>query len=222
MKTTTTAESRTAQVLTMETPYEVAVAEAALLHAAGETLSRFIVFSRRADSLHEVADDASRDGRRTQSMSGYIWLRPLGWRDVVFAWRVAAEPSVRAMSFDPKKPTPLKHLRWMARQLEPGTGASAGVVMDAKERCGVVTVKQSQGRTWVGVAILPPFRGRGLTSMAIRMLTQITHEQARPLTVRVYAAIKKENAASLALFHKAGYGHDTMEDGHWTLCHPAR
>jgi len=148
-------------------------------------------------------------------------IRPLRWRDAAYCWRVAAEPTVRAMSFDPSPPTLRKHLRWMWRNLYGKDDRAWVVVVDPDGfymRAGVTTLRRREFCWYIGMAIEPWARGKGVGTAAVRLTTV-----EAPKNHAVFAAIKQGNIDSLRLFHSAGYGNDIQRrDGSWLLYHPAR
>ena len=151
-------------------------------------------------------------------MKGTVYLQHIRWADAAFAWRVAAEPSVRAMSFDPRPPTPWRHFAWMWRNLRTRHDR-AWVVADMDGwRVGIATLRRREARWLIGVAILPEARGRGYGTMAVRAATYHA-----PVGHAVFAEIKSGNIDSLRLFHSAGYGQDCpIKQGMaWLLTHPA-
>lgn len=149
-------------------------------------------------------------------------VRPLTIWDAAFAWRVAAEPSVRAVSFDHEPPTIRKHVGWMWRNLSGNHGCDEGVViLCGGARCGIGTLRKRGREWWIGVAVLPLWRGQGIaTDAIIRMTSACIRRTGKP----VYAAIQFGNIASVNLFHRCGYEDDDMieddEGGHWVLRHP--
>ena len=136
-------------------------------------------------------------------------LRPLRWRDTLWCQRLAADPVTRAMSSDPAMPTPVKHLRWMARHIAHGTAWVAIRPGEAwtytHRRRGLAQVKRgADGRLWIGVTVAPEWRGLKLATPLIvaateRILRQWPNDQA------VWAFIRSENSSSKAAFKAAGY-----------------
>lgn len=146
-----------------------------------------------------------------------VLLCHLRWRDAAFAWRIASEPSVRAMSFDPRPPTLWRHFAWMWRNLRTRHDRAWVVEDTGGWRVGVATLRRRRFAWYIGVAILPEARGRGYATAAVRAATYCA-----PVGHAVFAEIKADNHASLRLFHGAGYGQDwRTKEGHWLLTHPA-
>lgn len=69
-------------------------------------------------------------------------------------------------------------------------------------------------RAEVGIAVMPGFRGKGIATDTLRTLSQYARQELR---IRMlYAVVPESNAASLALFDKAGYSRAAVLD-EWLL-----
>jgi UDP-2,4-diacetamido-2,4,6-trideoxy-beta-L-altropyranose hydrolase len=133
-----------------------------------------------------------------------VTLRPARAADVeaVFAWQ--RDPATRRHFRNPAPPTPAEHAAWFAAvRADPARrlmivehgGAPAGTLrLDWHEREAGVDAYE------ISVAIAPDRMGQGIGGAALA--------GARALlpAARFVAAIRPGNAASLALFARAGYG----------------
>ena len=128
-----------------------------------------------------------------------VALRPIGWRDYRFCRLVASDPGVRAASFDTRPPTWFGHLRWFTARRR-----RAYVLTRNGIRAGVVTVtRDASARAWIGIALRPSERGRGLGTAALNMV-RLTLRATSPL-LALHACIKPGNPASQIAFLRAGF-----------------
>ena len=108
----------------------------------------------------------------TRPATAHVRLRLLRWRDWRFARALAADPTVRAQSFDPLPPSAWRHLRWMWRQILGRSGfAWVITVPTLGTDVGIATLRIKDGLWHAGVALRPASRGKGWGTEAIRLLT---------------------------------------------------
>ena len=149
-----------------------------------------------------------------------IQFRPLTLGDWGFCRRLAADPGVRAVSFNQKPPTFWGHAKWMWKWATTSNGGVAIII----ERRTVIVGRYLVGfdaptgpwgpvglfraawlpgnRLEASIALLPEARGLGVGTESLALLSRWVAEGfGWPL----YARIKADNAASLGAFYRAGY-----------------
>lgn len=143
----------------------------------------------------------------------HVELRLLRWGDWSFCRQVAADPAVREASFDGRAPTAFRHLRWFLRHWY--GGARRGFVLLRQGMpAGVVTWRVDRGTVvWVGIALRPCERGRGLGPAALRLARIMITNTLYP-GAQVRACIKATNTASRAAFTRAGFRLDRIPCRH--------
>ena len=156
----------------------------------------------------------------TRPATAHVRLRLLRWRDWRFARALAADPTVRAQSFDPLPPSAWRHLRWMWRQILGRSGVAWVITVPTLGTdVGIATLRIKDGLWHAGVALRPASRGKGWGTEAIRLLTAAAGSHP------VFADIKVSNVASVRAFVRAGYtsawARRETED-FLTLYHPCR
>jgi RimJ/RimL family protein N-acetyltransferase len=67
------------------------------------------------------------------------------------------------------------------------------------------------GRVEIGYGLAPSGRGRGLMTDAIR--AALRWAQSSPAVTEVWAGVDEDNAASIRVLERAGFGRDSDEDG---------
>ena len=139
-----------------------------------------------------------------------LWFQPLGLRHWRFARRLAADPSVREVSWDRRPPTTLGHARWMWRWTRgAGPDRVAWVVRAAGFRApvGMVRIERRpppfQFVGEISVALIAAARGRGYGAWAIREATE--RALASGSFSGLEATMRPGNPASQRAFRAAGY-----------------
>jgi RimJ/RimL family protein N-acetyltransferase len=149
------------------------------------------------------------------SSSDQRWhLRPACAEDSRQLWAWANDPLVRCMAFS-TAPIPWdEHERWFATRLASSTdrnflltdadGTAAGQIRfeEMDERPGVYQID---------ISIAPLRRGHGLGRVILRLGEDAMQRAHRGVVMR--ALVKRENAASLALFRSAGYVESVTTSG---------
>ncbi len=123
----------------------------------------------------------------------------------VFDW--ANDPVTRAASFVSREIAWEEHAAWFARSLE-APDRVLFIALRAGEPAGLVRFDRNReaGEGWeaatIGINVAPSQRGGGFGTALLLRATRAAEE----LGIRtIFAAIKRENAASLRAFEKAGY-----------------
>lgn len=131
-------------------------------------------------------------------------LRVASVADCRMFWEWANDPQVRAMAFH-SEPIPWEsHQRWFAARL--ASSASHLFVLEDKAQIAAGQVRfdqASEGVFEIDISVAPAQRGRGAGLMLIQLGEQALCKSTSVKMLR--ALVKKENAASLALFRRAGY-----------------
>jgi len=155
-----------------------------------------------------------------------ITVRPAmaGDADLLLAW--ANEPSTRAAGFHPDPIDPATHRRWLAERLA-APGRSLFVGLDDGEPVGPVRIDiDEDGRAEVGNSVAEAARGRGIgralleagiTAAVAAADDRSTSDGSPPIRTLV-AHIRPDNAASLALFGRAGFHAAGEGSVHGALC----
>lgn len=134
-------------------------------------------------------------------------IRPLGWGDWFLCWQLAADPVIRHASLDRGALTHWGHAKWMRRQIASG---SAFVILERGKAVGTLRgASLPGGGSEVSIALQASARGRGIGKQVLR---EFTHRVAMTAGQPVFARIRSENAASVAAFLAAGYGHPGTAD----------
>ena len=90
----------------------------------------------------------------------------------------------------------------IARQLASGVQTILGLEVDG-QLVGTVLVTHDSRKGWLNrLAVDPDHRRQGYAAMLIAAAEQLLHEQGMHV---IAALVEHDNAASLALFQKAGY-----------------
>ncbi|MEU6641309.1 GNAT family N-acetyltransferase [Saccharomonospora sp. NPDC046836] len=119
----------------------------------------------------------------------------LGWRN---------DPDTRRWSRSTEAVEPAQHLRWLRGVLD----SPDRLLFVAEHGAAVGTVRFDRlpdaERTWeVSITVAPEHRGRGLAGAILAAGEQALHRLHAARSV--LASVHEGNAASLALFHRAGY-----------------
>lgn len=149
------------------------------------------------------------------SPSDQRWqLRPACKEDSRQLWEWANEPVVRSMAFS-TAPIPWEgHERWVAERLTSSTGRIFLLTDADGTAAGQIRFDQMDQHPdafAIDLSIAPSRRGRGL-GLAILHLGEEVIRGAHPGAV-LCAVVKGENAASLALFRRAGYSESATHAG---------
>ena len=124
------------------------------------------------------------------------FLIPLRFfRDWRLCWRLANDPTERAMARDLRRPTVWRHTRWMFTQ----RFSPRRFAWTVNGGAGIVRVERfGECETEVHISLLPEYRGVGIGTAALRAVVGF----GRPPVV---AYVKPTNTASLRAFQKAGF-----------------
>jgi UDP-2,4-diacetamido-2,4,6-trideoxy-beta-L-altropyranose hydrolase len=130
-------------------------------------------------------------------------LRPVGPDDMLAIWRLANDPAVRSRSLSTESIPLEDHARWFAGKLASRDTRIwvfdlEGLVA-AQIRYDLVEPELAE----ISFVVAAPFRGRGLGS---RLLDATRVPAAEQLgAARLRAIVRRENAASMRVFQKAGF-----------------
>jgi N-acetylneuraminate synthase len=131
-----------------------------------------------------------------------ITLRPatLGDRELLLAWR--NDPQTRAMSLSAAEVSRTEHERWLSSSLD-SPDRKLLVAELGDKTIGTVRL-DSRGHLAheVSLTMAPEHRGKGYS---VRVLRAAERFAASEGVVHLVATIKKDNAASVRAFKKAGY-----------------
>lgn len=126
-------------------------------------------------------------------------LRPAGWRDTLFLWRLRNEEEVRSQSFSTDPVGLWNHLRWLR-----------AVFRDPRRRLyvapgvGQVRLDEENGAAEISIAIQRDHRGGGAGTALLEDAIALA---GQPLLAR----IKRQNEASIRAFARAGFA--VVEEG---------
>ncbi len=167
------------------------------------------VDGRGADRILDAAERAlSRAPTRAPTPRG-VAVRPAAAEDadLLLAWR--NDPDTRAWSRTADLVSSADHRDWLDRVL---ANPERKLLIAEQDGRPVGTVRFDRGNhTWeVSITLAPAARGKGL---AVPVLLAAERTLDRPT---IHAIIHRDNAASLALFERAGYRPES-EDGVWHL-----
>ncbi|MER7460058.1 GNAT family N-acetyltransferase [Micromonospora sp. NPDC126480] len=155
------------------------------------------------------------DGRLTD---GAVALRPLGPDDADLMYGLHTLPEVVASRVPPEPPSRAaveQHCRqagtrWLSGQaanlviLDAATGAAAGT-------CALVYDQPATGQAMVGYSLLPAWRGRGLATRTVRLLTRWGFADVG--LDRIWAGVHVGNPASERVLERAGFRREGVERG---------
>lgn len=156
------------------------------------------------------------DGRPTRPgphgilTDGVVLLRPLWEPDGPAMHQLNSLPEVIATSVPPRAPTLADEItrcarsygRWLAGErcelaiVDAASGAFAGEI-------GLFYQEPVTQQAMIGYGLLPPFRGRGFASRAVRLLTGWAFENIG--LARIIAGTAPDNTASQAVLQRAGF-----------------
>jgi UDP-2,4-diacetamido-2,4,6-trideoxy-beta-L-altropyranose hydrolase len=144
---------------------------------------------------------------------GYpVSLRPVTSADAGITLDWQRDPSTRRHFRNPAAPTRQEHLAWLAARLS-DPGCLMSLVLHGGEPAGVLRLDRLPagrgGGREVSILVAPDRRGRGVGAAALALAPRLVPGE------RLVAEVLPGNAASLALFARAGYR--AAEDGLLTL-----
>jgi len=120
--------------------------------------------------------------------------------DLLLAWR--NDPSTVAWSRDSRPVAADEHRTWLGASLDDPDRLL--FVVAADRPVGTVRFDRAADGAWeVSITVAPAERGRGLAGRVLAMGEGALFANAAP--TRLLANVHRDNAASLALFHRAGY-----------------
>ena len=121
--------------------------------------------------------------------------------DDLFAWR--NHPAIRVNSFNQIPIAFSEHKKWFSAKLKDKDTAMYIAHLGAK-KIGAIRFDSMNGVVKVNVMLNPDYMNRGFGSKIIKMGTERFMKEKRNVS-RIIAEIKKENAASIKSFRKAGF-----------------
>jgi UDP-2,4-diacetamido-2,4,6-trideoxy-beta-L-altropyranose hydrolase len=174
---------------------------------------------RDPDRLQDMANAAEKlcDGRGGArvalgivSLCSDVCLRPVQLEDMrqVFDWQCA--PGARQFSHNPEPPTWEDHQAWFEKRMG---GDPFYIIEVGRKAVGFVRLDQkSTDKSEVSILLSVDAQGKGLGQIALTHL-RLTHPQRH-----IVASVHPENAASQALFRRAGFRQeraDTFVSAGW-------
>lgn len=135
-------------------------------------------------------------------MSAVVALRPATRADGLALWRWRNDPATRLASFDGREIELAEHARWVEQSLA-RADRRIWIVMAAGVDIGMVRLDLEDRAATVSINLAPEARGRGIGPAALRALVAEAFGPLGLLTLR--ARVKRDNAASLGAFRKAGF-----------------
>jgi RimJ/RimL family protein N-acetyltransferase len=157
-----------------------------------------VVDGRGADRVLDAMGFDPQIREATESDSGLL----LAWRN---------DPETRAWSRTTDPVAPADHSEWLARALD-DPGRRLLIAEYDHEPVGTVRLDRDDDHWEISITVAPEARGRGL---AVPVLLAAERSIDRT-TIR--ACVNRDNAASIAVFRRAGYRTLTT-DGQWLWFH---
>lgn len=136
-------------------------------------------------------------------MKPTLYLRPAGWWDAIFLWRVRNHQSTRSQMAQIGRIGLLEHLRWYARARKAPDRIALYVLCSNHQRLGYGRL--SSLHTWqaeASIAIAQRYRGRGYGAVLVGLLWQ---EACKHGVEEVRADIRRDNLRSLRSFKAVGF-----------------
>lgn len=128
--------------------------------------------------------------------------------EVVVAYHLANDDTVRSNSFTPNKIPYPTHCAWYENILKDPNALVLHAFVDSKFS-GQVKFNIIGEDALIGVSIKPDFRGCGLGTILLQKGINLLYAK-NPKIKQVIALIKKENIASVKLFEKVGFIYSEM------------
>lgn len=149
------------------------------------------------------ARDALRELWAGRPLPRVLTYRPAGPGDAERqrSWR--NDPSTRRASWGSEAIAPDEHRRWFEAVVE-DPDRTLLIAQEGDEPVGSVRFDRRGGESEVSLVIAPERRGAGVGTQAVREASEL-ELAARPELRGVRAEVRAENAASLALFERAGF-----------------
>lgn len=133
-----------------------------------------------------------------------VSLRPVVEADEALLLDWTNDPATRAASRSADPIEPREHHRWLIERLADAAGARMWIGRAGDESIGVVRFeRRAPDRVEVSITVAPRARGRGLAGPLLE--AGLSAARGAFGSVRIVAAIKPVNAASLAVFARAGF-----------------
>jgi len=172
-------------------------------------LRELLLDPARRDALAAVAK-ATVDGRGADRILDALGLDPTvrpatdADAELLLSWR--NDPRTRAWSRTTDVVTTADHRDWLARVLA-DPDRRLFVAEHGGRPVGTVRFDRESGRTWeVSITVAPEARGRGL-AVPVLLAAERALDAAAEVTA-IHANVHRDNAASQALFRRAGYHPD--------------
>ncbi len=147
-------------------------------------------------------------------------LAPMGIDDLMDAFRLSNEPSVRGRSFG-MDPIPLdEHRRWFSTRIADTEGFFYAVRHQDRGFIGQIRLDREdpgQRRWTVSIALAPEAQGIGLGHLVLRRAVNEALRGTGPFEVDAW--VKADNPASLSSFLDAGFEEAAVEDVEQTTAH---
>jgi RimJ/RimL family protein N-acetyltransferase len=136
---------------------------------------------------------------------GVVTLRPPAETDLPVLEQAARDPEI-ARWFGPADPPAGQLAAWRQGWRDGSTAVFVVCTADGARAGHVLVERRNSGRAHVEYWMLPPWRGRGLATRALRLASRWAIEQAGYARLELWT--EPENAASQRLAERAGYRRD--------------
>jgi len=125
-------------------------------------------------------------------------------QDMMFLFELRNDPAVRGVSFNTDEIDLNTHSGWFAKKLR-DANCLILIIEDGGKKIGQVRFDKDNNvqSAEVNIALTKEFRSRGYGSAALKMVCK--HALEHFGVIKIIAHIKKDNAASLKSFAKAGF-----------------
>ena len=132
-----------------------------------------------------------------------IKLRRASRKDCRLIWKWANDPDVRAVSFSPEPIVYKHHVKWFETKLNDSSCCFYIAENSNIEAVGQIRFDLKEGQALISISLDHKFRGqdRGAKIIELASRTFLASSDAKI----IHAYVKKDNAASLAAFKKAGF-----------------
>lgn len=139
-----------------------------------------------------------------------VRLRPVreSDADILLAWQQI--PETRRFARNPDVPDRCEHLRWLSGKLD-DPGCLMNIILHGGDAAGVARLDRMAEGYEVSIAVDPERYRQGLGAIALTLLQQLAPG------ADLWAHVQAGNAASRALFQRAGYA-ETEKSDWFRLC----
>lgn len=132
-----------------------------------------------------------------------IKLRRATREDCRLIWKWANDPDVRAVSFSPEPIVYEHHVKWFKTRLNDSNCCFYIAENSNLAAVGQIRFDLKEKEAHISISLDRKFRGQGRGAKIIELAARAFLTSSDAKTIHAY--IKKDNAASLAAFKKAGF-----------------